>query len=256
MIPYFEWRTIPIGHVVLQVWGLFAAVGVILGAWFGASLAKKRGLEAAKFDGMAFWTIVAAFIGARLFHVFFYEPAYYFAHPLEIVSVWKGGLSSFGGFIGGGLAAAWKIQKHKLPFLKTADIAIPAMTLGLGCGRIGCFLIHDHPGTLAHGLGRWLAVDYQGGPRYDLGLLLCLFDFLFFATFLILMRKPRKDGFYLALFMVVYGPVRFLLDFLRVLDTRYFGLTPAQYGSIGLFICGLLLFGRLYRMKVASVKPA
>jgi phosphatidylglycerol:prolipoprotein diacylglycerol transferase len=249
MIPYFEWRTIPIGHVILQVWGLFAATGVILGAWFGSRWAKRSGIEPSKFEGLAFWTIIGAFIGARVFHVLFYDPTYYLGHPLEIISVWKGGLSSFGGFIGGGAAAAWKMYKHRLPYLKTADIVTVSATLGLGCGRVGCFLIHDHPGTLAYGIGRILAVNYKDAPRYDLGLLLSLFDFILFGAFILLMRKPRKEGFYLALFLVVYSPVRFLLDFLRLLDARYLGLTPAQYGCVALFIAGVALMVRLYHPK-------
>lgn len=244
MIPYFEWKTVQLGPVTLQVWGFFAALGVVLASWYAVHLAKRRGLDAGKIESLVFWSIVAAFVGARVFHVLAYEHAYYFAHPSEILAVWKGGLSSFGGFIGAGAAAAWQIRKMRLPFLRTADIAIPATVLGLGCGRIGCFLIHDHPGTLAYGAGRWIAVNYPDGARYDLGLLLGLFDFLLFGTFLLLMRKPRKDGFYFTLFMLVYGPVRFLLDFLRIQDVRYFGLTPGQYGSIALFLAGLWLLRR------------
>jgi phosphatidylglycerol:prolipoprotein diacylglycerol transferase len=246
MLPYIEWRTIPIGPVTLQVWGLFAAIGVVAAVYFASWLAKRKGVDAAKIESLALWTIIAAFVGARLFHVLFYAPAHYLAYPSEILSVWKGGLSSFGGFFGAAVAAAWRIRKMGLPFLKTADIAVPATALGLGCGRIGCFLIHDHPGTLAHGIGKWVAVKYPDGVRYDLGLLLGAFDFLMFAALMILMRKPRRDGWTLVLFLLVYAPVRFGLDFLRAADVRYAGLTPGQYGSIILLIIGLVLAKRIY----------
>lgn len=252
MIPYFGWKTVRIGPLTLQVWGFFAALGIVLASAVAVRLAQRRGLDPAKIESLAFWTIVAAFVGARAFHVLAYEPAYYFAHPSEILQVWHGGLSSFGGFLGAGLAAVWQIRRQRLPFLKTADIAMPATVLGLGCGRIGCFLIHDHPGTLAYGLGRVLAVKYPDGPRYDLGLLLGLFDFLLLGVFLLLMRKPRKDGLYFALFMLVYGPVRFFLDFLRLLDVRYLGLTPGQYGAAALFIAGAVMMARVLRARTPS----
>lgn len=246
MFPYVEWKTIALGPLTLQVWGLFAAVGVVAAVLWGTREAKRRGIDAVKIESLAFWTIFAAFLGARAFHVLFYEPGYYFAHPAEVLSVWKGGLSSFGGFFGAAAVAAWRIRKAGLPFWKTADIAVPATTLGLGCGRIGCFLIHDHPGTLAHGAGEWFAVNYPEGPRYDLGLLLGVLDFALFGAMLVLRRKPRPDGWTLVLFLLVYAPVRFGLDFLRAVDARYAGLTPGQYGSILLFIIGLFMWRRIY----------
>jgi len=256
MFPYLEWKVIPVGPLNLQVWGLFGAIGIVAAVVWGVREAKRRGLDAAKIESLASWTILAAFIGARVFHVLFYEPGYYFAHPSEILSVWKGGLSSFGGFFGAAGVAAWRIRKTGLPFWRTADIAVPATTLGLGCGRIGCFLIHDHPGTLAHGAGKWFAVDYPGGPRYDLGLLLGITDFLLFGAMLVLMRTPRRqgsvgqeprpEGWTLVLFLLAYAPIRFGLDFLRAVDVRYAGLTPGQYGAIILFIIGLFMMRRVY----------
>lgn len=258
MIPYFTWTSIQFGPLTLHVWGLFAAIGVVAGIMFATREAGRKGLDAAAFESLAFGAVVWAFVGARLGHVLFYAPAYYAAHPIEILMVWKGGLSSFGGFIGAALAFFLTIRKRKLSLLPTADALVKALPLGLGCGRIGCFLIHDHPGTLAYGAGKWFAVNYPGGARYDLGLLLGVFDWLMFGVFLLLMRKPRpapdgagprKDGFYFALFMLVYGPVRFGLDFLRIVDARYFGLTPAQYGSLALFVCGLWLMRKIRNKK-------
>lgn len=252
MIPYFEWRFIPLGPVTLQVWGLFAALGVVLGSWFAMREARRRGLDARAFERLTFWIVAWVFLGARLVHVFAYEPSFYLAHPLEIFKIWHGGWSSFGGFLGAAASFFWQMRKLRLPLFKTADALTLAAPLGLGCGRIGCFLIHDHPGTLAYGVGKWLAVKYPDGPRYDLGLLLGVFDWLLFGAFLLLARKPRRDGFYFALFMLVYGPVRFLLDFLRAADARYLGLTPAQYGSVALFLCGFWLMKRLYAKPQAG----
>ncbi len=253
MIPYFAFHTIQLGPLTLQVWGFFAALGVIVASWFAIREAKKRGLDVAAYEKLVFRIVVASFVGARLGHVLFYEPMTYLAEPLEILKVWHGGYSSFGGFAGAAIAFFLSTKKT---WLTQADPLVKALPLGLGCGRIGCFLIHDHPGTMAHGFGQWFAVNYPDGPRYDLGLLLGVLDALIFGLFLIMMRKPRPDGFYFALFMTVYGPTRFLLDFLRVVDSRYLGLTPAQFGSLALTAAGLYLFSVLFRQGGRSWKKS
>ena len=252
MIPYVEWKTVVLGPVTLQVWGFFAALGVVIASAYALREAKRKGLDTGKVETLIFWTIVWAFVGARLMHVLAYDPFWYAARPLEALKVWNGGWSSFGGFFGAASAFFWQMRKSDLPLMKTADVLVRALPLGLGCGRIGCFLIHDHPGTLAYGAGKWLAVNYPDAPRYDLGVLLGIFDFILFGALFLLLRKPRRDGFLFALFMVVYGPARFSLDFLRASDVRYLGLTPGQYASIALCAAGAWLLFRSNRRTEVS----
>lgn len=238
MIPYFTWMMFRLGPVAIRVWGFFAALGLVFGAWYAVRLAKRTGFDRERFETLVFWIVVSAFVGARLFMVV-YEPAFYFDNPLEIFRVWHGGLSSFGGFIGATACFLWFAWRRYLPVWETADILIRALPLGLGFGRVGCFLIHDHLGAVA---GRWwsfLAVSYYGGPRYDLGLLLSLLDFAIFGLFVWMGRRQRPPGAYVAVFTLIYAPIRFLLDSLRVSDLRYFGLTPAQYGCLALLAVGV-----------------
>lgn len=252
VLSYFEWRTINVGPVVLQVWGLFVALGIGVGFLVAAREVKRRGLELVAFVDMATVALFAAFVMARLVHVFVYAPEYYLAAPTRIVAVWEGGLSSFGGFLGALLGVLgyvgyrkW-IVKHPLSsdvVYRYADAAAYALPLGYGCGRIGCFLIHDHPGTLSNGL---LAVQYPGGARLDHGLLLALFGFGLFGVFWLLRRRlhERMIGLFLPMFLVVYGTVRFCLDFFRAYDlpgsdVRYGLFTPAQYGCVLLIVIGV-----------------
>ena len=77
---------------------------------------------------------------------------------------------------------------------------------------------------------------YYGGPRHDLGLyealwVLCLYKCIFFE------KRPVPHSTFAMIFCFGYAPIRFALDFLRNTDlsgadVRFFGLTPAQYGSI------------------------
>ncbi|HTK04664.1 MAG TPA: prolipoprotein diacylglyceryl transferase [Candidatus Eisenbacteria bacterium] len=259
MIPYFRYTFIPIGPVRIQVWGLMVASGIIVATLLGRREAKRRGLDPELFVDFGTWIMVSALIVARLFHAFAYEPAAYLADPLRILRVWEGGMSSFGGFLGAAIGALLFARKRKLDFHAYADAACYAFPLGYGIGRIGCFLIHDHPGTLSHSL---LAVQYPGGARLDHGLLLSLVGFALFALFTFLNRRREADrrasGRFLPLLMVFYGAIRFVLDFYRAYDlpgsdTRYLALTPAQYGSLLLVAAGAWLFYGL--RKTGAARP-
>ena len=124
-----------------------------------------------------------------------------------------------------------------------ADSLAYGLATGWMFGRLGCFTAHDHPG--AH-TSFFLAVQYPDGPRHDLGLYEALWAAgiaLFFAW---LRRKKRPLGTYVAILTLAYAPVRFGLDFLRARDVpepdpRYFGLTPAQWGCLGVLVAGIAL---------------
>ena len=92
------------------------------------------------------------------------------------------------------------------------------------------------------------AVPPWNGPRFDLGLLETLFCVAIAAAFVALDRvRPqqlRPPGFFFALFFALYGPGRFALDFLRVGEARYVGLTPAQWLMAGAAIAALAWLSR------------
>lgn len=244
MIPFFRYTSVPFGPVHIQVWGTFVALGICLAVWVGRRESVRRGLDREKFTDFASWAILGALVGARLIHVLFYEPSAYLGDPLRVLRIWEGGMSMLGGLLGGALGAAWFARRHVTGFFRHADVAAFALPLGYGCGRIGCFLIHDHPGTL---LNSWLAVLYPDGARLDHGLLLALAGFALAVAFAV-MRRIRPDWWgYLPAFMVSYGLIRFTLDFWRatdlaISDARYAGLTPAQYGGIALIVSGAWLW--------------
>ncbi len=242
MIPWFQFTSIDLGFLKLNVWGILVSLGFVAGMVVSYFEFKRKNLEASRVFDLAFWIILAAIIGSRLLYVAEHLRVFIDA-PLDILKIWQGGMSIYGGFFGAVLASIFYLKKHKLNLWQYADAIIFSLPLGLFVGRLGCFLIHDHPGTKTN---FFLGVTYPDGIRHDLGLYLSLNGLILFMVFLLLRRRQWFNGFYVALFAVWYSVSRFLLDFLRASDVvgadpRYFGLTLAQYLSVILFVAGVWL---------------
>lgn len=244
MIPYFSATSFAIGPISIHVWGLFVAVGFLVGAWMAARMAKKRGDDPAIVYDLLVWMMAAGMIGGRLGHVIFYDAATYIADPLAIFRIWEGGLSSYGGFIACLIVGVWYLKRRKVNVWRYADAAVFGLPFGYAIGRIGCFLIHDHPGTATDFA---LGVQYPDGTvRHDLGLYLSIQAAILGIIFLWISRKERPIGAYIAAFSIWYGITRFFLDFLRLIDVRYGGLTPAQYFSLILLGFGIWLANKSF----------
>jgi phosphatidylglycerol:prolipoprotein diacylglycerol transferase len=252
MIPWFQYEKINVGFLSLNVWGILVSLGFLAGMFVVHFELKRKRLEANRVLDLAFWIILAAMIGGRLLYAAEHFSVFINA-PLDILKLWQGGMSIYGGFIGALIAVVVYLKKNKLDFWSYADAVIFSLPLGLFIGRLGCFLIHDHPGLKTD---FFLGVVYPDGGRFDLGLLLSINGLILFLIFLILRHKNWFPGFYVSVFAIWYGTTRFLLDFLRAQDVvgadiRYFGLTLAQYFSIVLFAVGIYLF---YKLKIKNEK--
>ncbi len=246
MIPYFELPSVHLGPFTLQAFGLFAAAGVYLAARLTARAAEQQGLDPRPLLDFAVWGVLSGVVFGHLAHLFLYHPEE-LREPVRVLQVWEG-LSSFGGLLGGVIAAAIFFRRRGLRFHDYADAFALGMAPGWGVARIGCFVVHDHPGVRTT---FFLAVKNWpfGGTRHDLGLYDALALFAIAAVLWALRRRGLLEGRLLAVLAVLYAVSRFLLDFLRGADVpypdaRYAGLTPAQYA------CFLLVAYAVWRFRV------
>ncbi|MEI7703293.1 MAG: prolipoprotein diacylglyceryl transferase family protein [Deltaproteobacteria bacterium] len=238
MIPWFDPPTIHLGPVTLQVFGLFAALGVATGVRTAAWAARRRGLDPRPVLEFAIWGVLSGIAVGHLVHVGLYHPEE-LRSPGRLLEFWDG-LSSFGGLAGGIVAAVLFFRIRGVPLVRYGDAFAVGVPTGWAVARIGCFLVHDHPGRRTDFP---LAVAFPGGARHDLGLYEALVLFAIAALLWRLWARGRLEGRLLALLAVLYGTARFLLDFLRATDiasadARYAGLTPAQYGAVLLVAWG------------------
>lgn len=247
MIPWFEYHIIRLGPLPLQVWGLCVALGMLLVFALIDREAKKKQVDSEMVFSVVLHAIIWGIIGSRFFHVFFYAPGYFFSHPFEAFALWQGGLSSFGGLSGALGSVLWDVwyKKKNGPVRGAviADLLAYAAVFGWMVGRVGCVLIHDHPGMACPGC--FLATPWRDGVvRLDMALLEIIGMLPLAIVFLYVWRSKKVcEGWFVSVLFIYYGVLRFGLDFLRAsdivgADARYAQLTPGQYSAILLMFLG------------------
>ncbi len=252
MIPHTSIYTIHIGPIPIQVWGLLVAVGLLVGLILGRRLIRQAKLDEEVFFDLSFKLLIGGFVGARVVHVFLYHWDSYRENLISVLYLWQGGFSSTGGFAGAFLVLLWWQRSNRKYFWKYTDILAYILPAAWFFGRIGCFLIHDHPGIctdFALGMNQ-----PTGCTRHDLGLYEALQMLVIGVVFFLIKKKFKEipDGFFLGLLLLLYSIPRFVFDFLRIGDQQYVSLTPAQWGSIIMAIVGthILLKKRSKREKI------
>jgi phosphatidylglycerol:prolipoprotein diacylglycerol transferase len=206
-------------------------------------------------EDLIFWGALGVVIGGRVGYVLFYNLGAFFDNPLMLFRVWDGGMSFHGGMLGV-IIAVWlysrKIGQH---FLDMADFVAPLAPLGLGFGRIGNFIGQELWGRPTDPDAPWAVVfprDPEGLYRHPSQLYqaflegLVLFIILFWFS-----RKPRPRAAVSALFLILYGLFRFIVEFVRTPDAHIgfdmFGwMTRGQVLSLPMILLGLVIFVWVY----------
>ena len=286
MIPYIEQPSLAVGPVTITAFGVIVSGAVLAGLEIGRRRFRGLGLDPDVGEGIGWYAIVGGFIGAHVFSVLFYFPEKVLSNPLVLFKLWED-ISSFGSMLGG-LLAIWLYFRIKAPGvrgeMRRAYLDVVAFTFpfSLAIGRLACSLAHDHPGSLTtFPLGislespaarEYISSVYRNAGRaaelpvaevmtrmgfHDLG----WYEFLYLTVVavpavLLLNHRRRGDlpaGRFAALFILLYMPVRFALDFLRVGDAKYAGLTPGQWTALALLSALPVMWFRWRRQPDASV---
>jgi phosphatidylglycerol:prolipoprotein diacylglycerol transferase len=231
-----------IGPLKLQVFGPLVALGVILGYHRCLAFAKKRDIDEFIARDLMFYVLITGFVISHWVSVLFYFPEDVARNPAVLLMIWNG-LSSVGGFFGALVGFFWYLRKMKQPYLIYADMLVFGLLVGFTFGRLGCSLVHDHPGAIvdpSHPLavGPWPGGEY----RFDNGLL----EFMYLvpiALFVHLVFGWAKSapGRIAGLVCLLYAPFRFALDFMREKDKTYLGLTTAHYATMIILAIGVYL---------------
>jgi phosphatidylglycerol:prolipoprotein diacylglycerol transferase len=127
-----------LGPLSIKTYGFLIAVGFLIGIALASREAKRVGINQQTVLDLAFYIILGAIIGSRLFYVITH-PEYFRESLLDAFKVWEGGLTFYGGFIMALAVAVFMIKKHRLPACQTLDLFAPSLAVGILFGRLGCF---------------------------------------------------------------------------------------------------------------------
>ena len=225
-----------IGSFEITSFGVLVALGALVGLWVFRREIARSGLPDAAMDA-AIYGLVGGLAGAKLLYVVEHlDEGTFLGLLLD-----RGGMSGFGGFVGGLLAGYATIRANGWPVVTVLSAATPALAIGQLLGRIGCFLVGDdygHPTSLP-----W-AVAFPEGlpPTTERVHPTQIYEAIFLGIFAWLLIRWRRedvlDRAVLGRYFVGVGAFRFLLEFLRV-NVRVLGpLTVAHIFALGVVLLG------------------
>lgn len=232
-----------LGPFEIRYYALAYLLGAVLTYFFIKKIAKERSLRIEDRDVLDFvaYTLLSIILFSRIFYVVFYNFSYFISNPFEIIAIWRGGLSFHGGLAGAVIAGIYFAGKWKISFWKLADMAVVPVAVCLFLGRIGNFINGELYGRLTS--VPW-AVKFKDaeGYRHPSQLYEAGKNLFMFAVLYIIRNKKLKDGVMFSLFIVMYGALRFFIEFFREPDAQVgfviWGL------SMGQLLCiAMLLFG-------------
>jgi phosphatidylglycerol:prolipoprotein diacylglycerol transferase len=266
----------------LHTYGLLIAAAFLVGIWLSQREGAKRGQDPERIADLAFWILVAALVGSRVYYILLHTEDYFGAGrflaqtPIgripRILVVWEGGLVFYGGFIGAVIAAVLYMRAAKMPFLAIADTMIPQVALGHFLGRLGCFAAGccwGHVMEAPHAWGAEFppeALAYQSfAARPDAASYLSAdrahtlplhptqlyeaFGELGLFLVLVFLVRPRKrfHGQVLATWLLAYAFLRSTIELFRGDFDRGFldwlpGFNSAQLTSLAILAAGVLVW--------------
>lgn len=212
-----------IGPITIHTYGFMMAAGVAFALWFLFIQAKKYDLPGSRMIDMAFYTIIISLIGAKLI-LFVGNFSYYMRYWRELLSLARSGGVFQGGLTFGIIFALWYFRKHRIPTWKAADIVGPALALGHGFGRIGCFSAGCCYGTQCSlPWGVIFKNKYAGDltgiplgiPLHPTQLYESALNFLNFFVLFLILRKKRFDGQVFSFYIINYSIIRYFVEFYR-----------------------------------------
>ncbi len=213
-------------------------------------------------DDMLFYGVLGVVLGGRLGEILFYNPAYYFAHPADMIAVWKGGMSFHGGFLGVLLAMYLWGRKRGRNLMDIMDFIAPLVPLGYAAGRLGNFINAELPGRPADPSLPWAMIwpNVDNIPRHPSPIYQMLVDgILLFIILWIYARHARPRMAVAAMFSLLYGCARFFTEYFRVPDYEvHFGgitISAGQMLSVPMIVLGLVLLVLAYRLKQQAQPP-
>jgi len=246
---YFIWDMNPVlnawGFLTIRWYGLFFATAFISSYLLMTWIYIREGKNTDDVDDLLWYMVISTIVGARLGHCLFYNPEYYFSHPLKIFAVWEGGLASHGAMFGITTGLYLFQRRVEESFVWFLDRISVVCAIGASFIRTGNFFnseIIGVPTTVPWAIV-FKRVDLL--PRHPVQLYEALSCALVFILLLHMYRKMQdqiRPGVIFASYLFWIFLIRFFLEFVKTRQAAYgndFWLSTGQLLSIPFVLAGL-----------------
>jgi phosphatidylglycerol:prolipoprotein diacylglycerol transferase len=264
--PAFDPILISVGPFAIRWYALAYIFGILLGWLYARAIIGNQNLwggpaslTTLDFDDFIVWVTIGIILGGRIGYVLFYNPAYFAAHPADIIQLWHGGMSFHGGFTGCVLAVILFARRRGIPILTLGDITCAVGPIGLFLGRIANFIngeLWGRPTDVP-----WAMVFPNGGPLprhpsqlYEAGL-----EGIVLLIVLVLAVRAgalKRPGLVVGIFAVGYGVARIVGETFREPDVQlgflWGGLTMGMLLSLPMILAGVAFIVHALRRKPVS----
>jgi phosphatidylglycerol---prolipoprotein diacylglyceryl transferase len=243
--PEIDPVALQLGPFAIRWYALAYIAGLFGGLWYAKRLARtdvywnqiKRPTDL-DLDDLLLWATLGVILGGRLAYALFYQPDYFMAKPMEILSIWSGGMSFHGGLGGATLAIYLFARRKGLPVLSMFDLIAIVAPLGLLLGRIANFINGELWGRTAD--VSWAVIFPHAGPlaRHPSQLYEALTEGLLLLIILgLLVRRIgfHRPGLITGVFASGYALARILCEFFREPDPQL-GFLLGGWATMGMLL--------------------
>ncbi len=264
-----EWVPL-LGGQPITTFGVFMLLAFVTAGYATRAELARMGYDPEKAWDFVFMAVIGGILGAKIYYLLLNWHRLV-ADPMSLIFA-RGGLVWYGGFLGAAALVIWEIRRSKLPLGRMADAVAAPLAIAYAVGRIGCFMVGDDWGRPT---GSWVGIRFpQGTPPttvtaiesqfhitvdpaliekygqvvpvhptqlYEVAMSTLIFLFLWKIH-----DHRHKPGWLFMVWLALAGTERFIVEFFRAKDDRFFGmLTLAQVISVAIVVVGLIGMRRL-----------
>jgi len=249
------------GSFAIHSYGLLLAIAFLAAIQLFLARGRARGLPEDKLSTLSLWLLVLAIVGGRLLFVATHWDEYK-TDPIAIFRLWEGGLILYGGYalaIAGGILY---VRRAGLSVWRVGDAAAPSMALGVGIGRLGCFMngcCYGLPTKLPWGITfppeSYSSAVFPHEALHPSQLYMSGAGFLLFFVLLALDKRHRFDGWLFWSYIAMDAGLRFLIDFTRYYDeTAVLGTLGGLTFNINQLLSVALIAVSLAMLRILAVR--
>ncbi len=234
----------------VKFYGIIMALAMLVGVILACKNAHHRNLNLDNIYTLALIVLPLAVIGARLFYVL--GALSEFSSFWDVIKIWEGGLSIYGGIIGGAIAIAIYCFVFKKNFFDIADVVVVSLILGQAIGRWGNFFNQEVYGNLVtNPAWQWFPFAvYLNDETWHYALFFyeCVINIAICIGLYFVLKKTKTRGYVTGVYLISYGLIRFILEPLRVAtyNLMLFGIKLSSLTSALAVVCGIIILVLIY----------